>query len=125
MDIERTYHRLVKRTFVVSGAILLSFSSFGVSADGVNDMCVDSKKICECAARQLNSEVGEKGYALYESIGAVYLANKEAGMNMVEAWDAAVTVESDKLGKNFVDTLSTSNNIGSAHRKAIEACKGS
>lgn len=112
------------RALVIAGATLLSLSAGNVGADGVNDMCVDSAEICECAARKLKAEVGDNAYALYEAIGRVYLVNKNTDMNMVEAWDAAVKSEADKQGESFIDTLSKTNTIGSAHREAIEACKG-
>lgn len=112
------------RALVIAGATLLSLSAGNVGADGVNDMCVDSAEICECAARKLKAEVGDNAYALYETIGRVYLVNKNTDMNMVEAWDAAVKSEADKQGESFIDTLSKTNTIGSAHREAIEACKG-
>ena len=110
---------------VLSGVFLLGLSAGNLNADGVNDMCVDSDKICECAARKLNTEVGQDAYALYEAVGAAYLVNKDTQMNMVEAWDAAVKAAAEKQGQNFSDVLSKTNKIGSTHREFIEACKGS
>ena len=124
MDIYRSDRRLIERYLVLAGTILLSSSIGTASADGVHDMCADSNKICECAARQLKTKVGDKDYALYEAIGTDYLANKNTDMNMVEAWDAAVTVEAKKQGKSVTETLGKTNSIGSTHREAIEACKG-
>jgi len=103
---------------------LLSLGASNANADGVHDMCVDSAKICECAARKLNAEVGDASYALYEVIGTDYLVNKQTDMNMVEAWDAAVKSAAARKGEGFTDTLNKTNKIGSAHRDAIEACKG-
>ena len=115
---------LKMRTLVIAGATLLSLGAGNAGADGVNDMCVDPAEICECAARKLKAEVGDNAYALYEAIGRIYLVNKDSDMNMVEAWDAAVKSEADKQGESFIDTLSKTNTIGSAHREAIETCKG-
>jgi len=92
-------------------------------ADAVLDMCADPDKVCVCAANKLKTEVGDKDYALYEAIGSAYLSNKNGGMNMVDAWDAAVKVESDRLGDSFINILARTNKTGSAHREIIEACK--
>lgn len=123
MDIKILGGYLKKRTLVI--ATLLSMGAGDAIADGVNDMCVDAAEVCECAARKLEAEVGDKAYVLYEAIGRAYLVNKNTDMNMVEAWDAAVKSEADRQGENFIDTLSKTNTIGSSHREAIEACKGS
>jgi hypothetical protein len=123
MDMKIPGSYLKMRTLVIASVTLLSMSASNVDADGVNDMCVDSAEICECAARKLKTEVGDKAYALYEAIGSVYLVNKNTDMNMVEAWDAAVKSAANKRGESFIDTLSETNTIGSAHREAIETCK--
>ncbi len=104
--------------------LMLIFSLSGAMADSVEDMCSDSDTICTCAARQLKSGIGDDDYGLYEAIGAAYIANKSAGMNMGDAWDTAVKAESKQRGASFVDTLSRTNAIGNTHRKAIKACTG-
>jgi len=108
---------------------LIGFSLSGMTmgivyADSVHYMCTDSDEICECAARKLNAEVGDKRYELYEAVGAVYLTNKDAGMAMADAWDAAVTSEGGKQGDSFINTLGKTNKIGRAHREALKMCKG-
>ena len=109
---------------VAMGIALVGLFANNAFADAVHDMCADPDKICKCAASQLKAEVGEQDYVLYEAISAAYLSNKNGGMNMVEAWDAAVKAESERQTNSFVDTLNRTNKIGSTHRKAITACKG-
>ena len=92
-------------------------------ADSVMDMCNKSDKICSCAATKLKSEVGDKDYVLYETIGSAYNTNKNKGMGLADAWDAAVKAEADKRGGGFTKTLSKTNSIGSAHRSAIKSCE--
>ena len=87
-------------------------------------MCSKSDKICACAASQLKNEVGADDYALYEAIGADYIANQSKGMGMGDAWDAAVKVEATKRGSSSTKILSKTNAIGKAHRKAIKTCAG-
>lgn len=105
-------------------AAIVLFGISSVMADSVEDMCSGSDKNCTCAAKQLKSDVGDDDYGLYETIGAAYIANKSAGMEMGDAWDAAVKAESKKRGASFVDTLNRTNAIGNTHRKAIKACAG-
>ncbi len=123
MPIRINTHWFLRRIAVVMGIALAGLFAGNAFADAVNDMCADPDEVCKCAARQLKAEVGEQGYALYEVISSAYLSNKNSGMNMVEAWDAAVKAESDRQAKSFVDTLNRTNKIGSTHRKAITACK--
>ena len=92
--------------------------------DGAYDMCAERGKpsgVCECASERLKSEIGDD-YALYASIGSVYLANKQAGMAMGDAWDAAVKSVAGQRGSSFTTTLQQTNDIGKAHRKAMKNC---
>ena len=68
--------------------ILAIFFSCSAIADSVVDMCSKSDKICACAADLLKSEVGDDDYALYETIGAAYIANQAKGMNRGDAWES-------------------------------------
>lgn len=104
--------------------LFLVFCTVSAKADSVRDMCSDSDKICACAASQLKSEVGDDDYSLYEAIGAAYIANQAKGLAMGDAWDAAVKAEANKHGSSFIKTLSKTNSIGNAHRKAIKSCTG-
>ena len=105
--------------------ILLIISIFCINsaiADSVVDMCSKSDKICACAASQLKEDVGTDDYALYEAIGADYIANQAKGMDMGSAWDAAVKVEATKRGSTSTKILSKTNSIGRAHSKTIKSC---
>jgi len=113
----------LRRISVATVIALVGFFANNVFADAVHDMCADPDKVCKCAASQLKAEVGEQDYVLYEAISAAYLSNKNGGMNMVEAWDAAIKAESERQTKSFVDTLKRTNKIGSTHREAITTCK--
>ena len=101
--------------------ISLIFTNSAI-ADSVVDMCSKSDKICACAASQLKEEVGTDDYALYEAIGADYIANQAKGMNRGDAWDAAVKDEATKRGSTSTKILSKTNSIGRAHSKAIKSC---
>ena len=101
--------------------ISLIFTNSAI-ADSVVDMCSKSDKICACAASQLKEEVGTDDYALYEAIGADYIANQAKGMNRGDAWDAAVKVEASKRDSTSTKILSKTNSIGRAHSKAIKSC---
>jgi hypothetical protein len=103
--------------------VVAVFSISSAMADSVEDMCSGSDKICACAASKLKSEVGDDDYGLYEAIGTAYIANKAKGMGIGNAWDAAVKAEANKRGSSFVKTLSKTNSLGSAHRKAIKSCE--
>ena len=103
--------------------VMVVFSISSAMADSVVNMCSKSDKICACAANKLKSEVGSDDYDLYETIGAVYITNKAKSMGPGDAWDAAVKAEAGKRGSTFTQTLSTTNSIGNAHRKAIKSCE--
>jgi hypothetical protein len=114
----------VRRFIAASAGVVMTLSISSATADSVEDMCHKSSEECACAAKQLKSEVGDDDYALYEAVGAAYIANQASGMGMGEAWDAAVKAESSQRGWRFREALSKTNAIGKAHRKAIEACAG-
>ena len=103
--------------------ILALFFSCSAIADSVVDMCSKSDKICACAADLLKSEVGGDDYALYETIGAAYIANQAKGMNRGDAWDAAVKVEATSRSTTSTKILNKTNSIGMTHNKAIKSCK--
>ena len=102
--------------------VITIFCINSANADSVVDMCSKSDKICACAASQLKEEVGTDDYALYEAIGADYIANQAKGMNRGDAWDAAVKVEASKRDSTSTKILSKTNSIGRAHSKAIKSC---
>ncbi len=122
MQIRKNTRCLLRRISAATWIALLGLFANNAFADAVHDMCADPDRVCRCAASQLRAEVGDQDYALYEAISSAYLSNKNTGMNMVEAWDAAVKAESERQTNSFVDTLNRSNKIGRAHRKAIAAC---
>ena len=103
--------------------VMVVFSISSAMADSVVNMCSKSEKICACAANKLKSDVGGDDYALYETIGAAYIANKTRGMGLGDAWDAAVKAEAGKRNSTFTKTLSKTNAIGNTHRKAIKSCE--
>lgn len=120
----RANRRILRAICVWTGAAMATFSVVSATADSVEDMCQQPDEICVCAARQLKSEMGNDNYDLYETIGVAYIANKANGMNMGDAWDAAVKAEANKRGTGFAKTLKQTNAIGKAHRKAINSCSG-
>jgi hypothetical protein len=122
MIIRANVYRQIEGFIVASAAVVMIISSSSANADSVEDMCKESTEICACSAKQLQSEVGENDYALYEAVGAAYLANQASGMKMGDAWDAAVDAESGPRGLGFSEALTKTNAIGKAHRKAIKAC---
>ena len=103
--------------------ILALFFSYSAMADSVVDMCRNSDKICACASDLLKSDIGDDDYALYETIGAAYIANQAKGWIEGDAWDAAVKVEATRRGSTSTKILSKTNSIGRAHNKAIKSCK--
>jgi len=119
--------------YISISTVIRLISVFAVSlftanafADAVHDMCTDrsnTDKVCACAASQLKTEVGDKDYALYQTIGAAWLSKQSNGMGHIEAWDAAIKAESDRRGVSTTDTLSKTNKIGRAYGKAIKTCK--
>ena len=94
------------------------------TADSVEAMCKASKEVCACVADRLKSAVGDEDYALYEAVGTDYAANKAKGMDMADAWDAAVRVAAGKRGESFVTMLTKTNAIGKTHRDAMKDCAG-
>lgn len=91
-------------------------------ADSVVEMCSKSDQVCACAASQLKEDVGADDYALYEAIGANYIANQAKGMDRGSAWDAAVKVEATKRGSTSTKILSKTNTVGRVHSKTIKSC---
>ena len=122
MNNKATVRRLAVRFSSVIMSVVMALITTSAIADSVEDMCKKSSDICACAARQLKTEVGDDDYRLYEAIGSAYIANQTAGMSMGDAWDAAVKAESNQRGSGFSETLSKTNAIGKAHRKAMKAC---
>ncbi|NNJ98601.1 MAG: hypothetical protein HKP12_15745 [Gammaproteobacteria bacterium] len=121
MNSKATLRLALKFNSVSMSVVLASIASAAI-ADSVEDMCKKSSEICSCAARQLKSDVGDADYGLYEAVGSAYIASQATGMSMGDAWDAAVKAESNQRGSGFGETLSKTNAIGKAHRKAIRAC---
>ena len=112
--------------FTKSLALLLALVLPGVaSADSVVDMCSDSGReasVCHCAAERLLLEVGAEDYSLYERVGISYRDNLGSGMSTGEAWDAAVKDQATDTSGGFVNSLQTTNQVGKAHRKAMDSC---
>ena len=122
MNSKTNVRRLAVKFNSVSMIVVMALVTTSAIADSVKDMCKKSSEICACAARQLKSDVGADDYRLYEAVGSAYIANQTEGMNMGDAWDAAVKAESNQRGSGFSETLSKTNAIGKTHRKAMRAC---
>lgn len=115
-------HSLTSIYIKVFSGVMLTLIANSAIADSVEGMCKKAGEICVCAAQQLKSGINEGDYGLYEAVGAAYIANQASGMNMGDAWDAAINTESSKRGLGFSEALSKTNAIGKAHRKAMKAC---
>lgn len=122
MIIKANVYCQIRGFISASAGVVMIIIASSANADSVEDMCKKSSEICTCSAKQLKSEVGDDDYALYEAVGAAYIANQASGMKMGDAWDAAVEAESGPSGMGFSEALTKTNAIGKAHRKAIKAC---
>ena len=122
MTIKAKLYKRVTGFTVANIGIVMTMMAGSVIADSVEDMCRKPGEICSCSAERLKSEVGDDDYALYEAVGAAYIANQATGMKMGDAWDAAVRAESGRRGLGFSETLTRTNATGKAHRKAIKDC---
>jgi hypothetical protein len=94
-------------------------------ADSVEAMCLKmnkSEQVCQCAVEQLQAQLGDEDYALYEGIGVDYTANLGTGMARSDAWDAAVKKEAANLGVTFITLLKRTNTMGATHNKVIKDC---
>ncbi|MCI2395577.1 hypothetical protein [Aliiroseovarius sediminis] len=87
-------------------------------------MELDSETVCDCASEALRTQIGNEDYAIYEAIGADYLARMETGESRIDAWTEASRTEAAKLGISSVVLLGRTNEIGNTHRAAIKECGG-
>lgn len=128
MNITANFHRCASKSIVLAAVVVAAITTADSAvADAVDGMCIDSnelEKVCACASKQLRESVGEEEYALYEAVGAAYMANQASGMGMGDAWDAAVKAESSRQGKDPIKILSKTNALGQAHNKAMKQCAG-
>jgi len=114
---------------IASSAALTALASVAVAQvaeDSVLGMCagIGTPEACACAADALRSEVGEEDYALYEGIGADYLARMAGGAGRASAWTGAVETAAARIGQSRTDLMTRTNEIGSAHSAAIKGCNG-
>lgn len=114
----------MKQLGTMTCAVLLAMAS-ETAADAMN-MCLEmqgaTEATCTCASEKLTAEVGAKDAKLYDAVGTRYLANKEAGQGMGDAWDVAVAETAAEAGLGRTALLSRMNAIGKAHRAAIKGC---
>jgi predicted RNA polymerase sigma factor len=96
------------------------------AADSVLGMCVGlgTPEACECAAEALREEIGDADYALYEGVGADYLARMAGGEGRASAWTSAVETAAAAIGQSRTTLMTRTNEIGSTHSAAIKACSG-
>ena len=120
----RHYSPHLSKPWLITTIAAILMSVPVANADSVLDMCGKSAKVCECAASQFKADVGDSSYALYQAVGAAYLANKATGMGRGDAWDAAVRGEAKNRGESFSGLLQQTNSLGKAHRKTIKGCTG-
>ena len=97
--------------------------------DATTLLCLDMKgppeklaEICPCVTETFQAEVDEEEAALYEAVGARYLAKKSAGQGMVDAWDAAIAETAAEAGLGRTALLSRMNDVGQIHRAAMGSC---
>ncbi len=103
---------------VCLGVVLALHGSMAF-ADAVVDMCRDlgrSVALCQCAADALRNDVGGSAYEVYEAVGSAYRVNQSAGQDRGDAWTSALKA----VGASLSDT----NPVGAAHRKAMKRCPG-
>lgn len=114
----------MKRLGTMTCAILLAMTN-KAAADAMN-MCLEmqgaTKATCTCASEKLTAEVGAEDAKLYDAVGTRYLANKEAGQSMGDAWDAAIAETAAEAGLGRTALLNRMNTAGKAHRAAIKGC---
>ncbi len=80
---------------------------------------------CACASDALLAEIGPENFGLYDAIGSDYVARMARGEGRVAAWDAASAAVAAEAGVAPHTLMSRTNEIGRAHRTAIEACTAS
>jgi hypothetical protein len=112
------------------GAALLVRAGWGpggaLAADSVDAMCLelDAEDVCACASEALLAEIGPDDYAIYEAIGADYVERLAAGEDRGDAWTAASRPVADRLGISGSELMRRTNDLGKAHREAMESCRG-
>ena len=95
--------------------------------DGVAAMCAElaSPDACACASEALLSEIGPQDFDLYDTIGGDYVERMARGESRVDAWNAASATAAAEAGIAPRALMSRTNEIGAAHRAAIDTCTGS
>jgi hypothetical protein len=112
---------------LLAGFALLPAAAFAQDVeDSVIGMCAGlaTPDACDCAATALRQEIGDEDYALYEGIGADYLARMAGGEGRASAWTNAAEAAAARVGQSRTDLMTRTNEIGSAHSAAIKACNG-
>jgi hypothetical protein len=94
--------------------------------DGVAAMCAElaPPEVCDCASADLLGQIGADDFALYDAIGTDYLARMADGVDRGDAWTAASAVVAADAGLSPRQLMDRTNDIGRAHRDAIDACAG-
>lgn len=106
--------------------LLVACCRAAVAADSVVGMCTDMRRaedLCVCAAQKLKQETGDDAYALYEEVGKEYREALGYGVARADSWDAAVRAAAERRGASFAVTLTETNRLGAAHRKAMQGCQ--
>jgi hypothetical protein len=92
--------------------------------DGVAAMCAElaPPEVCDCASAALLGQIGADDFALYDAIGADYLDRMADGAERADAWTAASEVVAADAGLSPRELMDRTNDIGRAHRDAINTC---
>lgn len=106
--------------------IACTIPTASLAEDAVKKMCMeqDSEVVCDCASEALRTQIGNEDYAIYDAIGADYLARLDAGEGRMDAWTEASRTEAANLGISGIVLMGRTNEIGNTHRAAIKECGG-
>lgn len=107
--------------------LALAAAASAARADAVDELCLESEaatpELCACATERFAANVGERDYAFYEAVGARFAQERLGRPNRAVAWSAALRAEALERGLDEAEATTRANQLGSAHRAAIRACR--
>jgi len=102
--------------------LVLTLYPLNAYADGVREMCLERAEYtedqCICAAEALLKSISSSDYNFYNAIIVDFLEDPAHKTNLSDTWDAALRKNMGEM--SFTKALLLNNNIGNAHRKALE-----
>jgi uncharacterized protein YidB (DUF937 family) len=116
----------MKPGFAALAAVAALFVPTSVAAQAIDALCLSLEGTdaarCACAEGRLVDRVGREDATLYEAVGTVYMARRQKGLGMGEAWDAGLDEIAREAGIDKFALLQRMSAAGEAHRAAIRAC---